>query len=73
MRHILLSVAVAGLIGTFMGPGEASAAYRRTGAGGGPVTRYFATRLYYSNAFRGLIPSTGYGGFRRPAFGYRGY
>lgn len=39
----------------------------------GPVRRYFGTRLYYSNAFRGMIPGTGYGGFRRPAFGNRGY
>lgn len=39
----------------------------------GPVRRYFGTRLYYSNAFRGMIPGTGYGGFRRPAFGNRSY
>lgn len=38
-----------------------------------PARRYFGTRLYYSNAFRGMIPGTGYGGFRRPAFGNRGY
>lgn len=45
----------------------------RSYGGGGIVSRTLGTRLYYSNAFRGVIPGTGYGGFRRPAFGNRGY
>jgi hypothetical protein len=68
-----MALVFVGMIGFAFGPSEASAANRGTSYRGGPVGRAFATRLYYSNAFRGLIPGTGYGGFRRPAFGYRGY
>ncbi|MCE9608109.1 MAG: hypothetical protein K8U03_24755 [Planctomycetia bacterium] len=75
MRRILLALILMGVVGAVAAPSEASAAYSRSVSrgGGGVVGRAFATRLYYSNAFRGLIPGTGYGGFRRPAFGYRGY
>jgi hypothetical protein len=72
MKRIVMALVLAGVVGGVVGPSDASAAtYRRSGPG--PVVRFFGTRLYYSNAFRGLIPGTGIGGFRRPAFGYRGY
>ena len=72
MRRIVLALALIAVMGVSLAPSDASAAYRSRG-GGSLIGRAFATRLYYSNAFRGLIPGTGYGGFRRPAFGYRGY
>ena len=73
MRRIVLALALIGLVGTAAAPSEASAGYNRSRIGNGFVGRAFMTRLYYSNAFRGTIPGTGYGGFARPAFGYRGY
>ena len=73
MKRFLIPLVFVGVIGLGVSPDEASAADGGTSYRGGPIARAFATRLYYSNAFRGLIPGTGYGGFRRPAFGYRGY
>jgi hypothetical protein len=75
MKRLVSAVVLVVLFATILAPSEATAAPRRpiSQGGGGPVVRFFATRLYYGNAFRGLIPGTGYGGFRRPAFGNRGY
>lgn len=74
MRRILFMLVLVMSASLAVGPGEASAANGRLIRGGVRlVGREFATRLYYSNAFRSYIPGTGYGGFARPAFGYRGY
>lgn len=74
MRRIVLAMALIGIVGTALAPSEASAWYGRVWQGRpGILSQTVGVRLYYSNAFRGLIPGTGYGGFRRPAFGYRGY
>jgi hypothetical protein len=72
MKRIVLTLALVGLASVVFTPSEASASYRRSG-GGGLLSRTLGVRLYYSNFGRGLIPGTGYGGFRRPAFGNRGY
>ena len=69
-KRIVTPLLVSGVIGIAATPREASAANGRLMHAAG---RAIGVRLYYSNAFRGLIPGTGYGGFRRPAFGYRGY
>lgn len=69
-KRIVMGMIFCGVIGLAAAPSEASAANGRLVQAAG---RAIGVRLYYSNAFRGLIPGTGYGGFRRPAFGYRGY
>ena len=69
-KRIVMGMIFCGVIGMAGMPREASAANGRLVQAAG---RAIGVRLYYSNAFRGLIPGTGYGGFRRPAFGYRGY
>lgn len=75
MKRVVLALAVICSMAMAASPGEASAAYRRplSQGGGGPLMRAFAIRLYYSNFGRSYIPGTGYGGFARPAFGWRGY
>ena len=70
LTRIVVGLMLVGAMAAVAAPSEASAANGRLLQGAG---RAIGVRLYYSNAFRGLIPGTGYGGFRRPAFGYRGY
>jgi hypothetical protein len=72
MKRIVMAAVLFGMLSFAAAPSEASAAYRRSG-GPGLLARTLGVRLYYSNAFRSYIPGTGYGGFARPAFGYRGY
>lgn len=75
MKRWMWTLAALGAIALGAAPTEASAAYRtRISQGaGGPLVRALAIRLYYSNFGRSYIPGTGYGGFARPAFGWRGY
>lgn len=75
MKRVVLALAVICSMVIAASPQEASAAYPRplSQGGGGPIARALAVRLYYSNFGRSYIPGTGYGGFARPAFGWRGY
>ena len=72
MKRVLFVLALVGL-SAVAAPGEASARGSPLRTGAGLIGQAFLVRLYYSNAFRSYIPGTGYGGFARPAFGYRGY